>query len=137
MIVSSYVTQSWRGKNQRIADAVAVAALAAAEANRKRAVVLLLGPEAEDRSLRSPDEVMRFAGRLGVPLRVWSIGDRRSPEAESWGSEIRVNSSSSIDGAVRRLLEAVDRQRIVWLEGAHLPQDVALGPLASGIRLAR
>ncbi|MBK8594626.1 MAG: hypothetical protein IPP07_11985 [Holophagales bacterium] len=136
-VVSSYMKQGWRGKNQRIADAVAVAALSAAEANRKRAVVLLLGPDAEDRSLRSPDEVMRFAGRLGVPLRVWSVGDFRSPEAKSWGAEVLVSSRLSVESAVSRLLEVVNRQRIVWLEGAHLPQDVALGPLARGIRLAR
>ncbi|MBK9088814.1 MAG: hypothetical protein IPL90_07095 [Holophagales bacterium] len=138
-IVSSYMKQGWRGKNQRIADAVAVAALSAAEANRKRAVVLLLGPDAKDKSLGSPDEVMRFAGRLGVPLHVWSVGNWGSPEAKSWGSEVLVNSRFrlSMDDAIRQLLQVVDRQRIVWLEGAHLPQYVTLGPLARGIRLSR
>jgi hypothetical protein len=137
MIASYYVSPFWRGRNQRIADAVAVAALSAAEANRKRAVVLLLGSDAKDGSLRNPDEVTRFAGRLGVPLRVWSFGERRSPEARRWGSETLINSRAKLDGAMRDLLQEVDRQRIVWLQGAYLPQDVALGPLARGIRLAR
>lgn len=136
-IVSARGTSGGWGENERIADAVAVAALAAAEANRKRAVVLLLGPEAKDGSLRSPEEVTRFAGRLGVPLRVWSVGDFPSPEAKGWGSRTLVNARANLDRAVRGLLEAVERQRIVWLEGARLPQDVALGPLAKGIRLAR
>lgn len=136
-IVSARGAPDEWGENQRIADAVAVAALAAAEANRKRAVVLLLGPEAKDGSLRSPEEVARFAGRLGVPLRVWSVGDFPSPEAKSWVSGTLVNPRTTLDRAVRGLLEVVERQRIVWLEGAHLPQDVALGPLARGIRLAR
>jgi hypothetical protein len=36
-------------------------------------------------------------------------------------------------GELRRSLR---RQRIVWLEGRHLPQKIELGPAARGISLA-
>ncbi len=126
----------WTRDGQRLADAVVVAGLAAAEANRKRAVVLLLGPTAKDGSLLTPDEAMSFLRRLGVPLQVWSIG-KRSPEALRWKAEtlISANQHREFDDAVRRVLGEVERQRIVWLEGAHLPHEVVLSRLAHGIRL--
>ena len=69
----------WPGfgrKGQRLADAVAVAGLAAVEEERRRAVVLVLGPDAEDGSLLSPAEATAFLAQLRVPLRVWSFGRR-------------------------------------------------------------
>lgn len=128
----------WTRDGQRLADAVVVAGLTAAEANRKRAVVLLLGPAAKDGSLLTPDEAMSFLRRLGVPLAVWSIG-KRSPETLRWnaGTLISAYEHREFDDAMRDLLEEVDRQRIVWLEGAHMPHEVVLSRLAHGIRLAQ
>lgn len=127
----------WRDRVQRIADAVAVAGLVAAKDARRRAVVLLLGPEAEDGSRLSPDEASRFLARLGVPLHVWSVGWPRSAEAARWGAgEGRLN-ERGIGGPFRELLERAGRQRILWVEGAHLPQAVVPTPLAKGLRLAR
>ena len=40
------------------------------------------------------------------------------------------------DQAVSRLREALDSQRIVWLNGRHLPQTVALTPAAKGVEIA-
>ena len=125
----------WSRDGQRLADAVAVAGLTAAEANRKRAVVLLLGPTAKDGSLLTPDEAMSFLRRLGVRLEVWSIG-KRSPETLRWNARTLISAYEhrEFDDAVRDLLEEVDRQRIVWLEGALLPHEVETSRFARGIR---
>lgn len=126
---------AWRRKGQRIADAVAVAALVAAEGERRRGVVLLLGPEAEDGSLLTPAEATAFLGSLNVPLQVWSIG-RPSPEAARWPAAKSVTSARQFETAVASLLEGLVRQRIVWVEGSHLPQ--AIRPAAAApLRLAR
>ena len=127
----------WSGTSERLADAVAVAALTAAEGNRRRAVVLVLGPSAKDDSLVTAEETARFLERIGVPLHVWSLGETPSPEASRWPAPRTIASAADLDAAVRDLTTAAARQRIVWVEGSHLPQDVELGPLAKGIRLAR
>jgi hypothetical protein len=127
----------WERQIQRIADAVAVAGLTAARDGRRRAVVLLLGPGAKDGSRLSPDEAERFVARLGVPLHVWSIGGRRSPEAARWGHGKTTLVDRGIGLELEKLLENLERQRVVWVEGAHLPQEVSLTPLAKGARLVR
>ena len=130
------VWPAWSRKGQRIADAVAVAALVAAEGERRRAVVLLLGPEAEDGSLLTPAEATAFLGSLNVPLQVWSIGARPSPEAARWPAGKTVTSARQFEAAVASLLEGVVRQRVVWVEGGHLPQSI-LPSATAPLRLAR
>ncbi len=64
-------------KGQRLADAVAVAGLAAAEQERRRAVVLLLGPDAEDGSLLTPTEAAELPRPApGAALRLVDRADR-------------------------------------------------------------
>ncbi len=121
----------------RTADAVVVAGLSAAEAARKRGVVLLLGPRSRDAGLLTPEEAARFLSRAGIPLRVFSLGARKGRESRRWGDARTVRSLEELRRAVVEHAEVLDRQLIVWVEGEHLPQDVALGPLARGIRLAR
>ena len=124
-------------KGQRIADAVAVAGLSAAEQERRRAVVLLLGPEAEDGSLLTPAEATSFLAHLQVPLFVWSIGRTASPEARRWPAGTSIQTARQFDGAVSALLESLSSQRIVWVEGTWLPQTVVPAASAAGVRLAR
>ena len=126
---------SWTPDGQRLADAVVVAGLEAAEANRRRAVVLLLGPKAKDGSLLTSDEAVRFLKRLGVPVQVWSIGED-SPEALAWKAGKVVRSFEDFDAAIRHLVGQVGRQRIIWMEGAHLPHEVELSNLSRGLRPA-
>ena len=104
-------------KGQRLADAVAVAALAAAGEERRRAVVLVLGPEAEDGSLLTAGEAASFLERLRVPLHVWSIGTKLSPEAARWGGGRKIASTRELDTAMTELARLLERQRIVWVEG--------------------
>lgn len=124
-------------KGQRIADAVAVAGLSAAEEERRRAVVLVLGPDAEDGSLLSPAEAAGFLEKLRVPLQVWTIGRAASPEARRWPARTSIQTARQFDGAVSALLESLRSQRVVWVEGTHLPQAVIPAASAAGIRLAR
>ncbi|HRY42309.1 MAG TPA: hypothetical protein P5164_00055 [Thermoanaerobaculia bacterium] len=128
---------AWRPGEQRISDALAVAALAAADGERRRAVVLLLGPEAADASLLSPAEATEFLGHLRVPLVVWAVGAKPPSNATPWGSATPITTARQFDAAVASLFEKLGRQRIVWVEGTHLPQDVQAGALATGVRMAR
>jgi len=115
-------------EDQRIADAVAVAGLAATERSRRRAVVLLLGDEAPDASDRRPGEVRRFLARLGVPLVVWRTSDSAASASTSvWGEGEFVGRMGALEDAVRRLRRDLDRQRVVWVHGAFLPGEVVLG----------
>ena len=128
---------AWRPGGQRISDALAVAALAAADGERRRAVVLLLGPEAEDASLFAPSEATAFLGHLRVPLVVWTVGGKAAQKATPWGSATPITTARQFDAAVAALFEKLARQRIVWVEGTHLPQDVQAGALAGEVRMAR
>jgi len=128
---------AWDPRAQRIADAVAVAGLSAADQERRRAVVLLLGPAARDASALSPEEATGFLRDLGVPLHVWTFGRKPPALASRWPAARNLPSGRQVDAAIRELLQSVERQRIVWVAGTHLPQTVELGPLARGVRLAR
>lgn len=121
---------------QRISEAVALAGFAAAGRERRRAVVLLLGPAAQDVSELSPAAAAQFLAALNVPLFAWSVGPSPSPIEETWSVRRRVSTSAELRAALADLREDLLRQRIVWVEGTHLPQDVELGSLAKGIRLA-
>jgi hypothetical protein len=124
-------------KGQQIADAVAVAALTVAAEQRRRAVVLLLGPDAFDASRLSPREAEGFLEHLRVPLAVWSVGKTRSPEAARWRGAIAVSTRREIDAALTSLYDRLNRQRIVWVGGSYLPQEVVISPAARGLQLAR
>ncbi len=124
---------------QRIADAVATAAIAAASGERRRAVVLVLGSSVGDESDLSTEEARAFLASLGVPLHVWQTGPTAAKTARSWKDDDRrlVRSQLDFASALAALDESLERQRVVWVEGAHLPQAIRLGPSARGIRLAR
>jgi len=122
---------------QALAEAVAVAGIDAATSNRPRAVVLAYanGP---DRSRWSPDAARRFLADLHVPMRVWLLDQRRrGVSATPWGDAVHAGSGPLLDEALAALRAELARQRIVWLEGAHLPQRIELTEAARGVRLAR
>ena len=115
----------------RLADAVAVAALSAAAGNRPRAVVLLVaGPD--DESDMPVERVRGYLRALRVPLFVWA---KNKKIASSWGKVDVLTNVGDLDGAASRLTKAVERQRIVWLEGGHLPQAISLSPKARKVTL--
>jgi hypothetical protein len=124
---------------QRIADAVAVAGLQAAAENDRRAVVLVLGGHEADASRYDPAVVRRYLEAVRVPLFVWSLYGAGNSAAQawtaSWGKVEDISSMPKLEAAVSKLKAELDSQRIVWLDGRHLPQAIALGPEAKGVEM--
>ncbi|MFI5120067.1 MAG: hypothetical protein ACHQM4_06610 [Thermoanaerobaculia bacterium] len=121
----------------RLADAVAVAALAAAEHSHPRAVVLVLTGN-PDVSFRPAREIRDFLSDLGVPLVVWTAGPAAPDATVDWGESRAVHTRAAFREAVNSLEAALDEQRIVWVEGAHLPQSIFSSPKApAGVVLVR
>lgn len=129
----------------RLADAVAVEGLQALSADRRRAVLLVLGGNTRDSSRYTAAAVCRYLAAIHVPLFVWSAADPQRPAAAGaevarkaaavWGEVEDVSSAERLRGATERLLGELAAQRVVWLEGLHLPQSVLLTPAAHGIEL--
>lgn len=132
--------QSGGGEQQRLADAAAVAGLIASERNRPRAVVVVLGAPAGDRSQLDPAQVRHYLSAIAVPLFVWSThaaawndGDRDG----GWGEVENVATPLRLLGAIREVERALDRQAVMWVDGIHLPQWIDLDPAPPGVRLLR
>ncbi|HEX3581155.1 MAG TPA: hypothetical protein VH087_05305, partial [Thermoanaerobaculia bacterium] len=72
-----------------------------------------------------------------VPLFVWSFADAASQPAgtKEWGPVTDITTVVKLNDAVRELRRALDDQRIVWLAGDYLPQEVRLTPKAAGLHL--
>lgn len=124
-------------EKRRVADAVAVAGLQAAAENYRRAVVLVLGRDGEDASHYAPDVVRKYLESIHVPLFVWSLYGPNTSAAKRWGEAEDISSVYKLSAAVARLRAELESQRIVWLEGRHLPQAIALSPSAQGVDLPR
>lgn len=119
----------------RIADAVAVAGLQASSDNRRRAVVLVLGGNVADSSRYDPATVRRYLESVHVPLFIWYLYGPETPAARGWDGGEDISSLDRLEKATARLRTALDSQRIVWLDGRHLPQSIALTPAARGVDL--
>jgi hypothetical protein len=125
-----------RGEKRRISDAVAVAGLQAAAENDPRAVVLVLGREHPDASRYDAATVRRYLAAIHVPLFVWSLYGPNAPAARAWGEGVEdISDLPKLKQATARLKEDLAEQRIVWLDGRHLPQEIALGPEAKGVEI--
>lgn len=117
---------------QRLTDAVAVAGLTAAAGNRPRAVVLVLGPSPQDHSRYDAATVRRYLRSLGVPLYVWAMGvEEEAASFPQWGEVEVLSSLKDLRRAARRLDQDLQHQAILWVEGRHLPQSLALAPGAA------
>ena len=111
----------------RLADAVALAALTAAQPGRRRAVLLVLGAGSSDASAYDAEHVRRFLARLRVPLVVWSTAPVSPAVAAAWGDAETITSNPRLESAARRLDALLARQRIAWVQGRHLPQRLSAG----------
>lgn len=138
VLADAFVASAWDGRAcPRLADAVVAAALTAAEYSHPRAVVLVLTGN-PDASFRSARDARAYLSDLGVPLVVWLAGTAAPAAALDWGGGEDVHTRSELRTAVKALEAALDEQRIVWVEGAHLPQSIAVSPKAApGVALAR
>ncbi|MDQ5871318.1 MAG: hypothetical protein M3547_03830 [Acidobacteriota bacterium] len=120
------------------AASVAVAGIQAYAGYTRRAVVLALGGRIDDAS-RFPATVVReYLHKIHVPLFVWSLDPRTAERvAARWGETEDVSSYPKLKVAFERLRERLDGQQMVWLEGRHLPQEIALSKEARGIEILR
>ena len=120
---------AWRGDGPpHLADAVAVAGMALAGLDRRRALLLIVGGNDTDGSRLSPSDVRAFLSSLRVPLRVWRTGRRRTAGADPWGETALIDSPPRLASAMRAFTDELARQRIVWIEGAALPNEIVLAP---------
>lgn len=129
-----------RSQERRIADAVAVAGLQAMAENHRRAVVLVLGADrVQDISHYRPAAVRAYLDAIHVPLFVWSLYGPAATAAKTWstaGQAVEdVSNPAKMEQAVAKLRAELKSQRIVWLEGRHLPQTVTLAPGVKGVTL--
>ncbi len=120
-----------------MSDAVAVAGIRAAEGNGRRAVILLLGQEREDGSRFSVEAARRYLSALRVPLIVWDLSGPAKDVPPGWGEPRPVDNVDDLVRAVRRVRYQLDSQRIIWVNGRHLPQNIELSDEATGISLAQ
>ncbi len=103
---------------------MAVAGLDVSANSRPRAVVLLLAGSKDASRLPAP-AARNFLGCLRVPLLIWTVGTGAA-EAAAWGKAsdaTDVSGPKAFEEATRRLTALVDRQRIVWVEGVHVPRS--------------
>lgn len=126
-----------RGDAVLLPEAAAVAGLSAMATNQRRAVVVVVGEE----GLRgSPEAVVRtreFLSAIGVPLLVWTpVPRKQRPASCPWVEVVDVRTYGDLYDADNALQKLLRRQRIVWVEGDHLPQDLALAPGRADIRVA-
>ncbi|HKF43608.1 MAG TPA: hypothetical protein VKG01_10945 [Thermoanaerobaculia bacterium] len=122
----------------RLADAAAVAGLEATAAGQRRAVILVLGDEKSDDSRHSPDAVRRYLAALRVPLYVWSLKSLPTqPLAKGWGEVEDVSATTRLDAAMAKVKADLASQRILWVEGRALPQEITLAQNAAGLELAK
>ena len=109
----------------RLADAVAAAGRAAAADRQPRAVILVVGGNTKDHSVYSAQQVRRYLSMLRVPLTVWHIPTRRGQKPpRDWQGAIDISTPIRLREALHSLRNELDLQRIVWVEGAHLPQEI-------------
>jgi len=119
---------------QRLAEAVAVAGVRAASDGRPRTVVLVLSDRPSDEGIYSAAAVRDYLRALHVPLAVWSVESRA--EAGPWGPVADISDIGKLTRVSRRLMKGVQRQRVVWVEGRHLPSAIELAPETVSLELA-
>jgi hypothetical protein len=115
----------------RMADAVAVAGIQALGGKRPRAVVLIVGENLSDASRLEPKQVREYLAAAGVRFYVWSLG--ASEPAERWGDVRDISTPHGYSAAFEELLRDLESQRIVWLRGDYLPQDVSASEVGARV----
>lgn len=109
----------------RLADAVAVAGLKAAEHNRRRAVLVVLESVPDDQSRITLDAALDYLASLGVPAHVWQLVD--GEEAELIHPRATpVANYRQLRRAYERLQADFSSQRTAWVAGRFLPHEIAV-----------
>lgn len=124
-MLSSQIQVGGIASSVRLNDAVTLAGLQAAASNHRRAVLLVLAGPWEDHSRFEIAAVRKYLEALNVPLIVWHLGDE-APNKGDWGPRVEISDYGDLKRAWRSLEKRLNRQRIVWLEGIHLPDAVRI-----------
>jgi len=124
-----------KAQAQRFTDAVAVAGLQVLAGNGPRAVLLVLGSDSPDLSRYTPEQVRRYLAAVRVPLFVWSLKPLSPAVTKAWGKVTDVSSPAGLRGGVADLKRELADQRVVWVDGLHLPQSITAAP-GTGLELA-
>lgn len=115
-----------------VADAVAVSGVRLLGEQRRRAVLLVLA-DGTDHSRYDAAAVRRYLTAIRVPLYVWSLRPPPYPAAiAAWGEVEPISTVSQLRRAYERLGRDLAAQRIVLLDGRHLPRAIVLSPAAKG-----
>jgi hypothetical protein len=121
-----------------LADAVAVAGVRALTDQHRRAVLLVLSGEPADGSRWGAAAVRRYLAAIRVPLYVWSLRPPPySTAVTAWGKVEDASTLFQMARAYHRLGRDLAAQRIVWLDGRHLPQSISLSPNAANTAKTR
>jgi hypothetical protein len=121
------------GGPQQLADAAAVAGLEAFATSRPRAALLVMVHSRKDASRFDAAAVRRYLAALRVPLFVWSVGTPEPAALAAWGQVADCTSQGEMERSFGALKQILDSQRIVWVEGRHLPQAITLAPAAAEV----
>ncbi len=121
----------------RIAEAVAASGLAATWRERRRAVVLLLGPDARDESAFDAARARRYLSRIRVPLHVWRVSAEGTAALGDWPGALDASTIEGMGKAFGILREDLASQRVVWVENRLLPSTVGVTSEARGIVTVR
>jgi hypothetical protein len=108
----------------RLVDATAVAGMALAATERRRAILVLLDGEPRDAGQLDPAAVRRYLERMRVPLFVWRLERWRGPAPDPWGPTRGIANANELVRALDELTAELRQQRIAWLEGSFLPTEI-------------
>ena len=121
-------------KESLLPGAAQISGVFAVQNGRRRAVVWVLSAaEPSDEPLAAARDFLRA---LNVPLAVWCVAQEASREGARSAPQTIVT-SWDVESAIGVLEDALERQRIVWVEGRHLPQTIEVAPGRTGIAIAR
>jgi hypothetical protein len=99
-------------------------------------VLLLLSAQEKDQSRYDPALVRRFLATLRVPLFVWCVGEPEpGSAAAAWGKVEVLKFEADLKRAFEALRESLESQRILMVDGRHLPQSITLSPQATAVEL--
>ncbi len=121
----------------RIAEAVAASGLAATWRERRRAVVLLLGPDERDESAFDAARARRYLSRIRVPLHVWRVSAEGIATHGDWPGALDASTIEGMGKAFGILRADLASQRVVWVERRLLPSAVGVTSEARGIVTVR
>ncbi len=127
-------SEAFSAPSQRLSDALAVAGLYAAARSAPRIVVLVVDREEADFSVQTAENVVEYLKHLRVPLVIWAIDKNKAP-VTPWGEAHRIRGRKELAWEAEQLPNILDRQWVVWVEGAHMVHEVNLSRPIKGLKL--